>query len=190
MFLQEHSSRSRGLDSYYGTQQSMQGMVWHIFFLTTALKVLIEKFMSRIVYYLYIRDSWTQLLLSVMVIMAISRPHRYNPSLCSDPDDFSLKKKKQKANIFFWFSTGTVAFITNTCWSLWDPTEYARNGTGCLVLGILWSSMVHHIELLNKQYFSFGASFFNCRVNLVSDHQLYRAVLTFRAICKIWWAFK
>lgn len=27
MFLQEHGSRSRGLDSYYGAQQSMQGMV-------------------------------------------------------------------------------------------------------------------------------------------------------------------
>lgn len=31
---------------------------WYdIFFLTTALRVLIEKFISRIVYYLYIRDS-------------------------------------------------------------------------------------------------------------------------------------
>jgi hypothetical protein len=26
-------------------------------------------------------------------------------------------------------SSGTVAFGSNTCWSLWDPAEHARTGT-------------------------------------------------------------
>ncbi|PQQ08142.1 hypothetical protein Pyn_21808 [Prunus yedoensis var. nudiflora] len=115
----EHGSRSRGLDSYYGAQQSMQGM-----------------------------GQLNSIAPICDVIMAISRPHRYNHAFVLT---LMICHKKTEGKHFL------LIFYRDSC--------------------------IHYQHVLVTMGPNRVCGEW---VTLVSDHQLCRAVLTFRAICKIW----